>query len=219
MLPSCGHMRILQLMNEAPREKLLDNLLTVFCKEASVFYFIFWGFLETLKNSPYSSEPLSTYQELQDVCSSLAVCVRVCVKFSSVQFSSVVFSSLPPHGLQHIRPPCPSPTPGACSNPCPSSRWCHPAISPPAPSPSQHQGLFQWVSSSHQGAKHWTGGVFSSVPVFVIPFHYSWPGSSIHGIIQGRMVEWVAISSSTGSSRHGDQIHVSCIPCIGRGIH
>ena len=37
--------------------------------------------------------------------------------------------SLPPHGLQHTRPPCPSPTPRACSNSCPSSRWCHPAIS------------------------------------------------------------------------------------------
>ena len=33
------------------------------------------------------------------------------------------------HGLQHARPPCPSPTPGACSNSCPSSRWCHPTIS------------------------------------------------------------------------------------------
>ena len=33
------------------------------------------------------------------------------------------------HGLQHSRPPCPSPTPGACSNSCPSSWWCHPTIS------------------------------------------------------------------------------------------
>ena len=33
------------------------------------------------------------------------------------------------HGLQHARPPCPSPTPRACSNLCPSSQWCHPAIS------------------------------------------------------------------------------------------
>ena len=32
------------------------------------------------------------------------------------------------HGLQHARPPCPSPTPGACSNSCPSSQWCHPTI-------------------------------------------------------------------------------------------
>ena len=38
-------------------------------------------------------------------------------------------SSLKPHGLQHARLPCPSPTPGACSNSCPLSRWCHPNIS------------------------------------------------------------------------------------------
>ena len=34
-----------------------------------------------------------------------------------------------PHGLQHARLPCPSPTPGACSNSCPLSQWCHPTIS------------------------------------------------------------------------------------------
>ena len=50
--------------------------------------------------------------------------------FSSVQFSrSVMSNSLRPHQSQHARPPCPSPTPGAYSNSCPSSRWCHPAIS------------------------------------------------------------------------------------------
>ena len=49
---------------------------------------------------------------------------------SSVQFShSVVSDSLRPHELQHARPPCPSPTPEVHPNPCPSSRWCHPAIS------------------------------------------------------------------------------------------
>ena len=50
--------------------------------------------------------------------------------FSSVQFShSVVSDSLRPHESQHARPPCPSPTPRACSNSCPSSQWCHPTIS------------------------------------------------------------------------------------------
>ena len=50
--------------------------------------------------------------------------------FDSVKFSpSVVSSSLWPHELQHTRPPCPSPAPGVHSNSCPSSRWCHPAIS------------------------------------------------------------------------------------------
>ena len=48
----------------------------------------------------------------------------------SVQFScSVVSDSLRPHGLQHTRLPCPSLAPGAFSNSCPSSRWCHPTIS------------------------------------------------------------------------------------------
>ena len=52
------------------------------------------------------------------------------VWISSVQFScSVVSDSLRPHELQHARPPCPSPTPGVHSNSCPSSRWCHSAIS------------------------------------------------------------------------------------------
>ena len=67
--------------------------------------------------------------------------------------------SLQPHGLQHARPPCPSPTPGACSNSFPSS-WCsiqpfHPLSSPstPAFNLSRHQGLFQRVSSSYQVAK------------------------------------------------------------------
>ena len=51
-------------------------------------------------------------------------------QFSLVQFScSVVSDSLWPHESQHARPPCPSPTPGVHPNSCPSSRWCHPAIS------------------------------------------------------------------------------------------
>ena len=52
------------------------------------------------------------------------------VKQLSVQFScSAVSDSLRPHGLQHARLPCPSPTPGAYSNSCPSSQQCHPTIS------------------------------------------------------------------------------------------
>ena len=71
-------------------------------------------------------------------------------KISLVQFShSVMSNSLWPHESQHTRPPCPSPTPRVYSDSCPSSQWCHPALShplsppsPPAPNPSQHQGLF-----------------------------------------------------------------------------
>ena len=77
-----------------------------------------------------------------------------------IQFSLLVMSSsLRPHGLQHARLPCPSPTPGVHQT---HVHWVSDAIQPShplsSPSPhsfnfSQHQGLFKWVSSSHQGAK------------------------------------------------------------------
>ena len=44
------------------------------------------------------------------------------------------------------------------------------------------------------------------------------PGSSVHGILQARILEWVAISFSRGSSQPRDQTRVSCISCIGRRI-
>ena len=80
--------------------------------------------------------------------------------FSSVQISlSIQSESLQPHGMQHTRIPCPSPTPRAYSNSCPLSldavQPSHPlsSPSPPAFSLSQHQGLFKWVSSLHRVAK------------------------------------------------------------------
>ena len=78
------------------------------------------------------------------------------------QFSSVIHScmTLWPHRMQHTTLPCPSPTTRASSNSCPLSQCCHPTISfsvvPLSACPlrlSQHQGLFKWVSSSHQVAK------------------------------------------------------------------
>ena len=83
-------------------------------------------------------------------------------QFSSVQRLSRVQLSLWPHGLQHARPPCPSPTPGVYSNSCPSSQWCHLTISssvipsPPVLNLSQHQGLFQWVSFRIRWPKYWS---------------------------------------------------------------
>ena len=82
------------------------------------------------------------------------------VLLHSVQFShSVVSDSLQPLELQHAWSPCrSSPTPRVYSNSCPLSQWCHSTISSsviPFSSPfnlSQHQGLFKWVSSSHQVA-------------------------------------------------------------------
>ena len=61
------------------------------------------------------------------VCDSI---IEITPTFVSVQFSrSVVSNSLQPHESQHARPPCPSPTPGVFPSSCPSSWWCHPAIS------------------------------------------------------------------------------------------
>ena len=58
------------------------------------------------------------------------ICLALYIATSSVQFScSVMSDSLRPHELQHTRPPCPSPTPGVHSDSCPSSQWCHPAVS------------------------------------------------------------------------------------------
>ena len=87
---------------------------------------------------------------------------------SSVQFScSVVSDSLWPHGLQHARPPCSSPTHihwvGDAIQPS------HPLLSPspPAFNLSQHQGLFKWVTPLHQVAK------------------VLWPFSKPHGLTVG----------------------------------
>ena len=81
-------------------------------------------------------------------------------QFSSVQFShSVVSNSLWPRGLQYTRPPCPLPTPGVYSNSFhrvgDAIQPSHPLLSPfpPVFNLSQHQGLFQWVSSSYHVAK------------------------------------------------------------------
>ena len=86
--------------------------------------------------------------------------LRAGVVLSSVRFScSVMSDSLWPHGPQHTRPPCPSPTPGVYPDSSPLIWWCHPTSCPlsspssPIFNLSQHQGLFQWVNSLHQVAK------------------------------------------------------------------
>ena len=72
---------------------------------------------------------------------------------------SILSNSLWPHGLQHARVPCPSPILRACQTHVPwvsdTIQPSHPLLSPspPAFNHSQHQGLFEWVSSSHQVAK------------------------------------------------------------------
>ena len=80
--------------------------------------------------------------------------------FSSVQFiRSVMFDTLQPHGLQHARLPCPSPTPELAQTHVhrvvDAIQPSHPlsSLSPLALNLSHHQDLFQWFSSSHQVSK------------------------------------------------------------------
>ena len=118
------------------------------------------------KSSPQSPAPGPTHPAI--ICLFLLIYLSgyyysVCFTFlcfRSVQFSRLVVSDLLwPHESQHARPPCPSPTPGVYQT---HVHWVSDAIqpshalsspSPPAPNPSQDQGLFQWVNSSHDVTK------------------------------------------------------------------
>ena len=80
------------------------------------------------------------------------------IQSSIFQFShSVMSNSLQHHGLQHARLPCPSPTPGAYSNSCPSSRWCYPTISSSAIPFSSRLQSFP-ASGSFQMSQFFTSG-------------------------------------------------------------
>ena len=119
----------------------------------------------------------------------------------SVQFSrSVMSDSLRPHGLQHTRSPCPSPTPGIYSNSCPLSRWCHSTISSSVVpfssfNLSWHQDLFKWVSSSIRWPKYWS---FS--------FSIS-PSSEYSGLISFRMY-WLISLQFKGLSRVSSRVTI-----------
>ena len=137
-----------------------------------------------------------------------------CTTFS-VQTSCLVMSnSLWPHGLQHARLPCPSPTPGAFSNSCPSSQWCHPAISSSVVpfNLSFLASLSQWchptISSSVIPPSIFPSNrVFSNESVLHIrgPKYWSFsfsisPSNEHSGLISFRM-DWFDLLQSKGLSR------------------
>ena len=91
----------------------------------------------------------------------------------SVQFScSIMSPSLQPHGLQHARPPCPSPIPRAYSNSCPLNQWCHPTISSSVIPFSSHLQSFL-ASGSFQTNQFESGGqsIGVSALVSVLPMN------------------------------------------------
>ena len=93
---------------------------------------IFWAFESTVE-----SKGFFTVSPMQDVMliphapkflpltSTTSLKQQLLLLFSP----SVMSNSLWPHGLQHTRLPCPSPSPRVCSNSCPCSQWCHPTMS------------------------------------------------------------------------------------------
>ena len=125
--------------------------------------------------------------------------------FGLHQFSrSIVSDSLQPHGLQHTRLPCPSLSPRLAQT---HVHWVNDAIqpsrppsspSPPAFSLSQHQGLFQWVSSSHQVA-------------FSISISFSFsisPFTESSGLISFR-IDWFDLLAVQGTLKSLLQYHSS----------
>ena len=110
--------------------------------------------------------------------------------------------SLRPHGLQHSRPPCPSPTPRVYSNSCPLSRWCHPTISKsvvPFSSclrSSQHRGLCCESVCRIRWPKYWS---FS--------FSIS-PSNEYSGLISFRM-HWLDLLAVQGTHKSLLQHHSS----------
>ena len=126
--------------------------------------------------------------------------------YNTVQFSrSVISDSFQPHGLQHARPPCPSPTPGVHSDSRPSSLWCHQAILsfssccpllllPPIPPSSR---VFSNESTLRmRWPKYWSFS-FSIIPSKEIP-----------GLISFRM-DWLDLLALQGTLKSLLQHHIS----------
>ena len=129
----------------------------------------------------------------------------VCSIFYSVQFShSVVSDSLRPLELQHARPPCPSPTPGVHPNSCPSSQWCHPAISSSAvPFSSCPQSLP--ASESFPMSQCFTSGGQSTG---VLALFSMSPSNEHPGLISFRM-DWLDLLAVQGTLKSLLQHHSS----------
>ena len=110
------------------------------------------------------------------------------MELPSVQFShTVVSDSLQPHGLQHARLPCPSLSPRVCPSSYPLNWWCHPTF-------SSSVALFSFCEYAK---------LLQLYPTLCDPVDCSRPGSSVHGLLQARVLEWVAMLFSRGSSWPG----------------
>ena len=103
--------------------------------------------------------------------------------------------SFRPHGLQHTRVPCPSLSPGACSNSCPSSQWCHPTISSFVVSFSSYLQSFP-ASGAFPGQRYWSFSFSMS------------PSNEYSGLISFR-IDWFDLLEVQGAPKSLLQHHNS----------
>ena len=121
--------------------------------------------------------------------------------------------SVRPHGLQHTRFPCPSPSPRPCSNSCPSSPWCHPtmsssvALSHPNFNLSQDQGLFQWVRVFASGGQI-IGASASAFQWIIQPSNEFNPSNDYSGLISF-WIDWFDLLAVQGTLKSFLQHHNS----------
>ena len=118
-----------------------------------------------------------------------------------------MYDSLQPHGLQHARPPCPSPTPRACSNSCPSGQWYHPTISssvvPFSPClqsfPASGSGSFPMSKFFTSGGQ--SIGVIASTSVLPVNTQ-DWSPLGLTGLISLQSKEPSGVFSNTTVQKH-----------------
>ena len=132
-------------------------------------------------------------------------CGFVLLSSTSVQFSrSVVSDSLRPHESQHTRPPCPLPTPRVHPDPCPSSPWCHPAISSSlvpfsCPQSFPASGSFPMSQLFTSGGQ--SIGASASTSVLAMNIQ-DWFPLGLTGLISLQFRECSRVFFSTGSWKH-----------------
>ena len=128
------------------------------------------------------------------------------LNYFTVQFShSVVSDPFQLHGLQQSRLPCPSLTPRACSNSCPSSQWCHPTISSSVIPFSSCLQFFP-VSGSFPRSQFLASGdqnIGVSGSVSVLPMNIQdWFPLGLTGLISLQSKELSRVCSNTAAQKH-----------------
>ena len=136
-----------------------------------------------------------------------------------IRVYSVVSNSLRPHGLWPARLLCPWDFLGKNIG-----VGCHSLLHEIFPTQGSNPGLLRWQADSlpsmlpgkpKEDFCYCCCSVTQSCPTLCDPMDCSLPGSSVHGIFQARILEWVAISFSEGSSQPKDR---TCVFCVGRWI-